>query len=117
MKGSAAMLGATAIAQLAAEAETALRTGDGDRAGFLEGRLALALRALRAHAAGVLDAGPARDAEAVASGEPVVPLAQALRRLLELLRAFDLRAGEHFAALSPQLRALLGSDVHTGARP
>ena len=117
LRGSASMLGATAVAQLAAEAETALRDGDGDRAGVLEARLAVALGALREHAAVVLEGHPPVDeAKAVATGEPVATLAQALPRLLDLLRAFDLGAAEYFAALSPQLRSRLGSVAHRSLR-
>ena len=116
LKGSASTLGANAIAHLAAEAETALRAGDGDGAGLLEARLAVALGALRDQAAGVLGAELAARAAATAAIVPAAPLAQTLPRLLELLRAFDLSAAEHFAALSPQLKELLGSVVHTRLR-
>ena len=113
LKGSASMLGATAIAQLAAEAEDSLRAGDGDGAKAVEARLAISLRALREHAAVALAAPRHGVVEAHPGGEPILPLAQALPRLLDLLRAFDLRAAERFAALSPQLRRQLGSAVHT----
>ena len=71
------------------------------------------MRALREHAAVALAAPRRGVVEAHPGGEPILPLAQALPQLLDLLRAFDLRAAERFAALSPQLRRQLGSAVHT----
>jgi hypothetical protein len=59
LKGSAAMLGARAIAQLAAEGDAACANGDIARAAPLATRIAIQLQRLREHALPAFLAGPA----------------------------------------------------------
>ena len=113
LKGTAGTLGAKAIAAMAAEAETASRSGKVERTRELSAQLARELNALRARTATLL--APANEAPPPADEAPdpnAPPLDQeALARLLQLLRTSDLAASACFNLLAPQLRPRLGPSV------
>ena len=120
LRGSAGMLGAKAIQQLAGEAEAACAAGDSQRASPLSTRLAAHLQQLSA------DAGPAlsvasitADATASSAAKPTFAgelEPAALNDLLDLLRQQDFTAVERFRAISSQLRQRLGDDSYELAR-
>jgi CheY-like chemotaxis protein len=127
LKGSAGMVGATRIHQLAAAAEAACLAGEGERAARLAAAIAAQLLRLRQGAAATLEAVQAKDANealegpsadaAGADGPDRAPLEpQRLAELLTLLRQQSLVAVERFNFISPELRRLLGQDAYTRVR-
>ncbi|MBK6850202.1 MAG: PAS domain S-box protein [Burkholderiales bacterium] len=115
LRGSAGMLGATAIHQLAGEAEAACAAGDAERAAHFATRLMAQLQRLAQSAAPLFDL-------ARATAEPAEPAPcasidpQALTDLANLLRQQSLSALERFTALSGPLRAWLGPERHALVR-
>ena len=111
LRGSAGMLGAKDIQQLAGEAEAASIAGDVENAALLASRLAAALDRLGRSAAAVLPAtpSPVEDESARDGGEVG---AEALAEFLSLLQQQRLSAMDRFKILSPALRWQLGKDVH-----
>jgi CRP-like cAMP-binding protein len=111
LKGSAGMLGAVAIRQLAGEAEASCRSGQAGQAAQLANRIASDLQRLRlnlAQGAAADDTGA--KARAATPAHPIEPAAMAA--FIGLLRQQDLSAVERFASLSAQLRARLGQRSH-----
>jgi HPt (histidine-containing phosphotransfer) domain-containing protein len=108
LQGSAGMVGARAVRQLAAEGEAALKTGDPARAARAMPALGGALRRLQAAAQ------PFFDAAADAGEVPVVPASPVdsgdLAQLIDTLRQQSLRAMPMFDALGPSLRVSLGGE-------
>jgi PAS domain S-box-containing protein len=107
LRGSAGMLGAKALQQLAGEAEAACAKGEDALAAHLVRQLAAKLQRLRQCSAAAL-AAPAQaegDAAAPPGGDSLEP--QALADLLGLLRQQSMSAMEAFTGLSPQLRQLM----------
>jgi PAS domain S-box-containing protein len=109
LRGCAGLLGATAIHRLAGEAENACAAGELARLVDLALRLEDELRRLREQipspsrlAAAWTDGGFGQGSE----GDPLEP--QVLADFVVLLHQHSLSAMGRFAALSPQLRRLLG---------
>ena len=106
LKGSAGTLGARSLHQLAAETEQACRAHQVEQAAALLLAVAHQLRGLQRSAGAALE--PAAPAVTLDDGqEPMLDRA-GLVTLLQSLRQLDLAALDRFAALSPQLRRLLG---------
>jgi len=107
LRGSAGMLGAKAIHQLAGEAEAACAAGELERSVHLATRLVTKLQRLQEAAApALLVIAPAQIEDALlTSGEALEP--QALADLVSLLRRQSMSAIERFSGLSPQLQRLL----------
>jgi HPt (histidine-containing phosphotransfer) domain-containing protein len=111
LRGGAGMLGATAIHQLAGEAEAACAAGEVDRATYLATRLAVLLQRLRESAAPALAADPAEtEEEAPYVGARIEP--QVLADFIDLLRQQSLSAMDRFGALSRPLRSHLGKESY-----
>ena len=108
LRGSAGMLGAKRIQQLAGDAEQACREGDAARAADIAARRSAQWHALGRNAAPVLAQLPAPAGTAID--------AQALADFVELLRQQSLSALDRFSALSPQLQRLLGPACYTQVR-
>jgi PAS domain S-box-containing protein len=109
LRGSAGMLGAKAIQQLAGEAEAACAAGEIDRAAHLATILATQLQLLSSSAAPVLEAACVEGAEvAPRIGGELQP--QELTSLVRQLRQKSLSAMDHFSSMSPQLRQVLSKD-------
>ncbi len=109
LRGSAGMLGAKTIQQLAAAAEAACRGGEAARAAELAAQVMASLQALRASAAPALAEAPAPGAEAGHDVADASTDPQVLHDLVGLLRENDLSALDRFSAASAQLRRRLGS--------
>lgn len=108
LKGSAGILGAKSIQQLAAEAEKACAAGQTDRARQFTVQLALQLQQLSQSAAPTLGEARAHAENTISrTDEKLKP--QLLVDLIQLLRLQSLSALERFSSLSPQLRRLLGT--------
>jgi CheY-like chemotaxis protein len=106
LRGSAGMLGAKAIQQLAGAAEAACVAGEVTRAARLAKRLAAALQRLRQSAEPALMAAQAPSEEvALPSDDELEP--QVVADLVDLLRQQSLSAMDRFSSISPQLRRLL----------
>ncbi|MEO8635190.1 MAG: PAS domain S-box protein [Gemmatimonadales bacterium] len=111
LRGSAGMLGATELRQLAEEAERASISGNVARVGQLTTSLRIQLQRLRAGAAPLILAEKVRaGASAVAAGGELVP--GQLADLISLLRQQNLAAVDLLGALSPQLQQLLGLESY-----
>ena len=108
LRGSAGMLGAKRIQQLAGDAEQACREGDAARAADIAARRSAQWHALGRNAAPVLAQLPAPAGTAID--------AQALADFVELLRQQSLSALDRFSALSPRLQRLLGPACYPGSR-
>ena len=111
LRGSAGLLGARAIQQLAGEAEAACTAGDVERASCLATSLGTQLRRLQLAAAPAL-----RSAQAAVEDE-VLPVEDELEPhdvadLINLLREQSLAAVDRFGSISPQLRRLLSKDSY-----
>jgi HPt (histidine-containing phosphotransfer) domain-containing protein len=107
LRGSAGMLGAKAVQQVAGEAETACVAGEIELARQLGATLEAMLQRLRRSAAPAFTAArEAGDEPAPAGGAELDP--QLLVDLVHLLREQNLAAIDSFSAISPQLRRLLG---------
>ena len=116
LRGSAGMLGATSIQQLAGEAEAACAAGEAERAARLATKLAAHLQRLQHCAAPVLMAAARARAEdaALPSGGELKP--QELSDFVDLLRQQSLSAMDRFSSISPQLRRLLNKDSYERVR-
>ena len=107
LRGSAGMLGAKAIHQLAGEAEVACAAGELERSVHLATRLVTKLQRLRELAAPALAViAPAEIEDALLTGGDALE-PQALADLVNLLRRQSMSAIERFGCLSPQLQRLL----------
>ncbi|VTU18244.1 Autoinducer 2 sensor kinase/phosphatase LuxQ [Variovorax sp. SRS16] len=110
LQGSAGMVGAKAVLQLAAEGESALRAGDPARAARAMPGLGAALRKLQAAAQPFFDVQAGTRAAAV-QAVAVLPVDSGeLARLIDTLRRQSLLAMPMFDALGPALRASLGGE-------
>jgi HPt (histidine-containing phosphotransfer) domain-containing protein len=115
LRGSAGMLGAKAIAQLAAEAEVASGAGEIERTAGLAARLAIQLQQLRQSVeCAFVGAPPDAEEAGVASAAALEP--QRLVDLVERLRQNSLSALGCFNAMSPQLRHVLGERTYNVVR-
>jgi CheY-like chemotaxis protein len=115
LRGSAGMLGALAIHQLAGEAETACTSGDGERAAHFTTRLVAQMQRLALSAAPLFEAARQQSAGVEAeSGAEVDP--HELNDLVTLLRQQNLAALDRFNALSAGLRTRLGPRAHQQLR-
>ena len=110
LRGGAGMLGATAIHELAGEAEAACAAGDVDRAAYLATRLAALLQRLRASAAPALADLAQTQEESPFTGAKIEP--QALADFIDLLRQQSLSAMDRFGSISRQLESLLGKESY-----
>jgi len=110
LRGSAGMLGAKAIHQLAGEAEAACVAGEVDLASDLAASLAALLQRLKESAAPALNASYGNTEEEVASEEELEP--RALADLVDLLRQQSLSAMDRFRTISPQLRRHLSASSY-----
>jgi PAS domain S-box-containing protein len=110
LKGSAGMLGAKAIHQLAGEAEAACASGEAKRAVRVALQLVGKLQGLRQSAACALAEPPtqAEDGTALTGSQELDP--KAMADFLTLLRQQRVAAIDLFGQLSPQLRQLLSTD-------
>ena len=103
LRGSAGMLGAKAIQQLAGEAETACAANETERAQALTARLCIELQRLNRNALPALAAARAKAEELPSAGagelEP-----QMVTDLIGLLRQQSLSAMDRFDSISPRLR-------------
>ncbi|MFM2067405.1 MAG: hypothetical protein RLZZ584_2314 [Pseudomonadota bacterium] len=121
LRGSAGMLGATAIHQLAGEAEVACQGGDGERAAYFVNRLVVQLQRLAHSAAPWFEAArsepdtPGSDADP-GSGTSTELDPVELAALMTLLRQQNLGALDRFTALSAGLRRRLGAPVYQQLR-
>jgi len=111
LRGSAGMLGARAIQQLAGEAERACAAGEAERASSLATNLGAQLRRLQESAAPALMAARAHIEEEVLPIEDELK-PQDLADLINLLREQSLAAVDRFGSISPQLRRLLSKDSY-----
>jgi len=107
LRGSAGMLGAKAIYQLAGEAEAACAAGELERSVHLATRLATKLQRLRELAAPALAMIASVEIEdaSLSGGDALEP--RAVADLVSLLRRQSMSAIERFSGLSPQLQRLL----------
>jgi CheY-like chemotaxis protein len=115
LRGSAGILGAKAIQQLAGEAEAACGAGEVERATHLAARLVAQLQGLRQNAAPVFMAARVQaEEEALPSGAELE--SQLLADLVVLLRQQSLSAMGRFSSISPQLRRLLSKGSYERVR-
>ena len=114
LRGSAGMLGARAISELAGEAEGAWRNGHAERAATLEQQLAMALHKLRQNGAPVLLAAALGADEAGLSppSQGGALEADLLSELVDLLRQQSLAALDRFQLVAPALRRQLGKTCY-----
>ena len=107
LRGSAGILGAKGIHQLAGEAEAACAAGNVERSVHLATRLAVMVQRLGECAAPLVATVPAQaeDPSEATSGDRLEP--QALADFVCLLRQQSMSAIERFSGLSPQLQRLL----------
>jgi PAS domain S-box-containing protein len=115
LKGSAGMLGAKEIQQLAGEAEAACAAGEIEQVAELSMRLAAHLQRLRRDAALALAAVPMRSRAGRAQDCAVVE-PEAVAELVDLLRRQSLAAVDRFTSMSPGLRRLLGQGSYERVR-
>ncbi|MEY4751328.1 MAG: hypothetical protein RIQ60_3542 [Pseudomonadota bacterium] len=115
LRGSAGMLGASGLHQLAGEAEAACRHGDADRAHHFVGRLRSQLQRIALSAAPSFAAAQAQadtpdpaEANAATALDPA-----ALDEFVALLRQQNLGAQARFSLLSAGLHQRLGRSTHT----
>jgi CheY-like chemotaxis protein len=110
LSGSAGMLGANAIQQLAVDARAACVAGESKRLERLATALGIELQRLGQSAEPVLRTARSRAGEAqkTAAGGNAVLTPQQLADLIEALRQHSLSALYRFDSLSPQLRSMLG---------
>ena len=110
LRGSAGMLGARSVQQLAGEAEAACRGGDAELARALRHRIATEIAALRRAARPFLEASSLPAAAQAGAAAPASAPAEAaqVEALVALLREQSLAALDRFAVLAPGLRAWAG---------
>jgi len=115
LRGSAGMLGARTICQLAGAVEVDLLTVEGANTRQLTAEINGHMERLRASAAPALVAAQAQtEGAALAAGGELMP--QELFDLIGLLRQQSLSATERFASISPQLRRHLGKASYDAVR-
>jgi CheY-like chemotaxis protein/nitrogen-specific signal transduction histidine kinase/HPt (histidine-containing phosphotransfer) domain-containing protein len=113
LRGSAGILGAKEIHQLAGEAEAACAAGEVERSVQLATRLAIKLQRLRECATPalvVVAPAQAEDPPTPPGGDGIEP--QVLADFIELLRQQSLSAMDRFGSISPQLRRVLSEDSY-----
>jgi CheY-like chemotaxis protein len=111
LRGSAGMLGAKAIHNLAGETEVACAAGEGERAAHLAANLAAQLQRLLQSATPALHAVQVRiDETAPPSSSEIDP--RLLVDLVDLLRRQNLAAVDRFTAITPQLQRSLGQESY-----
>jgi hypothetical protein len=121
LSGSAGMLGAKAIHQLAIDARAACVAHELESAENLANALAVQLRRLRISAAPIFEAARVQ-AELAEQAEQAAPSAEAglepqrLMDLVHALRQQNLSALQHFNDLEPQLRRHMGRDAFAVVR-
>jgi PAS domain S-box-containing protein len=115
LRGSAGMLGAKAIQQLAGAAEAACAAGDARRAAPLATNLAAELHRLQQSASSALLTVP-HPVEEELSREGGELASRDLAELIDLLHEQRLSAMDRFRTLSPQLRRHLSSDMYERVR-
>jgi HPt (histidine-containing phosphotransfer) domain-containing protein len=109
LRGSAGMLGAKEIQQLAATAEAACLEGDRDLASHLARQLLVRVQRLSQCALTAMTATSATSGrDAPKNGEAIEP--EVMAAFVALLRQQSLSALSSFDALSPRLRGLLSDD-------
>ncbi len=115
LKGSAGMLGARAIQQLAGDAEVACAAGDIVRAARIATHLVEQLAKLSENTTLISKALPTQPAlrELPNDGE-LDP--HDLADLIQLLRRQNLSAMARFKFLAPQIRSMLGTHAYSGVR-
>ena len=107
LRGGASLLGATHVANLAGDAESAARRGEvGEEPDGTLRDLAAALHVLRTARASLPDEMPAASEVQAGSSPPLE--VSGMRELCELFRDHNLSAMERFEQLAPLLRAGLG---------
>jgi HPt (histidine-containing phosphotransfer) domain-containing protein len=113
--GSAGMLGARAVHQLAGAAEAACVAGDAGQAAALATRLCAELQTLRQSAAPEFSAVRARAEEAAPDDrEEIEP--ERVAELIDLLRRKSLLALDGFSTISGPLRRRMGKEAHAQLR-
>jgi signal transduction histidine kinase/CheY-like chemotaxis protein/HPt (histidine-containing phosphotransfer) domain-containing protein len=115
VRGTAATLGASSIAQLAAAGESACRARQADHAAEAALKVGEALQQLASDAASLL-AERGSDMDHVDEGEGAALDPADLEGLLTLLRESNLGALNRFIALEPTLRRRLGTDSCAAVR-
>jgi len=108
LRGSAGILGAKAIQQLAGDTEAACAAGEVEHAARLASNLAAQLRRLRQSAAPAFIV-PFEE-EALPRGVELKP--QDLADFVDLLRQQSLSAIDRFGSISPQLRRLMSKESY-----
>lgn len=111
LRGSAGMLGAKAIQQLAGEAEEACRADEVARAALLAGLLVTRLNTLKENATLVFNATHIQRVHPQLSSDGELD-PQDLTDLIDLLHRQSLSAMDRFGSISPQLRSFLGNDAY-----
>ncbi len=109
LRGSAGLIAAKTIQDLAAEAEMACSVGDRSLASSLSDKLSHHLHKLARDAAPVLDAIASPVEDGGVSSEAELDPAE-LADLVQLLRQQSLAATQRFERISPQLRRMLGRE-------
>jgi PAS domain S-box-containing protein len=109
LRGSAGILGAKAIQQLAGDAEAACAAGEVEQAARLASSLVEQLRRLRQSAAPAFIVVPFEE-EALPRGAELKP--QDLADFVDLLRQQSLSAIDRFGSISPQLRRLMSKESY-----
>jgi HPt (histidine-containing phosphotransfer) domain-containing protein len=112
LKGSAGMLAAKSIHQLASQAEAACAAGQAEHAALLATRLTAELQRLRLCAAPALVVAPVPASECAADSGAEDLKPPALAEFVDLLSQQSMAATERFKALSPQLQRLLSKDSY-----
>jgi HPt (histidine-containing phosphotransfer) domain-containing protein len=108
--GSAGLLGAKAVLQLAGEAEAACVAGNASQASQLARKIASQLQRLRRVVEPVFRDGSGHVGPAATSDDGV-PEPQSFAELITLLRLQSLAAMDCFSTVSPQLQRLLGKEL------
>jgi hypothetical protein len=111
LRVTAGTLGATAIQQLAGEAEAACVAGEVDRATGVATRLAGLLQGLRRSAAAALAEDPAETVEELPLFGAEIE-SQVMVDLIVLLRLQNLSAMDRFSSISRQLQCHLGKESY-----
>jgi two-component system, sensor histidine kinase and response regulator len=110
LKGAAANLGATAVADEAAKVESAIATGNDP--GPLIASLAISLNAVVAAIGSALPSEPAADLSAPSSAANAESVLQPLHRLQKLLKSDDGEAGDFILEAKPALaKVLSGTEI------
>ncbi|VWX62871.1 Histidine kinase [Burkholderiales bacterium 8X] len=108
MRGSAGMIGALRVSELASAAEASVKAGNDEQAQSLMRSLGAALRQLRLSSKDFLDAGQAEPDLSFDASTPSLTVDR-LEPLLDALRTQSISALQLFDDLAPSLRATLGA--------